>query len=681
MNYNIVIRLRDLVTQNLNRVRRDLNRLSDVTINANVRLRGMETLNRLRDRTLNIQARLRGVADIENALDGIKRKAIALSGVLASLVIPLKQSMDFELQFIDVDKVFNGTKKELDNIKKTIFDIAKQSSASVKDITAITAKGIGTGKIPLQDMRDFIQLANQSKVAFSLSTDKVGGAMDTVLSKLGYDVATMRKLFDMLNYSTNISSAKMGDMLNILKRTGGAMKQLKTNEIATLINFSTEKGVSPETTASSLNTIINRLKALDKVKLKKLNLDMGGLSGAKAFKEGKGYDYLFKVLTKLSKIKDADKQYKMITGIFGTGEQKNLIENFLNDMQGLSKRFSKISLKTNWQDSVKNEFEKVEATSIKKLERLKGLFNILMISIGTNMLGAFNKLLNFISPVVNKIVEFAQKNKALVKTILKIIAVIALVVSGLLIFKAVMLSMVLVSSVVMGAISSLISGIIAVLGVVSLPIVAIGALIAGLIIYWDDFKSGVTNAIGTENLELIKNLFSTIVTILSNMWDIVTTVFNTLSEKLFGTTTKLDETTQSVSVLGAIFNTLGVVIGTAMKGAIAVIKVVYNHLSSMYRQIKAIIGAVSNIKMPKSVTKITSKVKHEVKNAWSATKDFLGFGDKKKQSSNKWNPKPLTATPGEHSTIDINFKGSGVRELKVSKVRATNINVSNRVVD
>ena len=253
--------------------------------------------------------------------------------------------MDFELQFTDVDKVFNGTKAQLNDIKKMIFDISASSSASVKDITAITAKGIGTGKIPLNDMREFVKLASQSKVAFDLSSLDVGNAMDTVLSKLGYSVNNMRNLFDMLNYSTNISSSKMGEMLNVLKRTGGAMKSFKTEEIATLINFSTEKGVSPETTASSINSIVNSLKGLTKVKLDKLNFK-GLDSGAVAFNKGKGYAYLSKILTKISKIKNPDLKFKTITDIFGKGEQKNLIENFLNDMQGFKKRYENISLKS-----------------------------------------------------------------------------------------------------------------------------------------------------------------------------------------------------------------------------------------------------------------------------------------------------------------------------------------------
>ncbi len=38
----------------------------------------------------------------------------------------------------------------------------------------------------------------------------------------------------MLNYSTNISSSKMTDMLNVLSRTAGAMSKLKTNEIGNI---------------------------------------------------------------------------------------------------------------------------------------------------------------------------------------------------------------------------------------------------------------------------------------------------------------------------------------------------------------------------------------------------------------------------------------------------------------
>ena len=154
------------------------------------------------------------------------------------------------------------------------------------------------------------------------------------------------------------------------------------------------------------------MKGLTKAKLDKLNFK-GLDSGAVASNKGKGYAYLYKILTKISKIKDPDLKFKTITDIFGKGEQKNLIENFLNDMQGFKKRYENISLKSNWTDSVKKEFEKVEATSLKKIEKFKGLMNILMIKIGDSFINIFNKILDFVNPILNKIVEFAKNNKKL----------------------------------------------------------------------------------------------------------------------------------------------------------------------------------------------------------------------------------------------------------------------------
>jgi TP901 family phage tail tape measure protein len=746
MNYAITIKLNDLVSNKLNKISNKLNKIKDIKINTkledNINLDKLNkkindrvikiktildnsTLDNIKDKIVNIKLKLLNKDKIKKEIDDIKAYSLKALSVITSLAIPLKSSMDFELQFVDVKKVANFTDKELANIKKMIFDIASKSSASVKDITKITAEGIATGKIPLKDMRDYINLANQAKVAFNVTNEQLGKAFNATLAKLNYSVKDTKKLFDMLNYSTNISSSKMTDMLNVLSRTAGNMSKLKTNQIATLINFAVEKGISPETTATSLNTIMNSLSELNdelvsKLKDKKgINIELPfNISGASAIKEGKGFEYLLAILKKIKKETNADKRYNLITSIFGKGEQKNLIENFLNDLDGLQNRLNKISLKTNWSNSVSKEFQQVEATAIKKIEKFKGILNIILIKIGTLLLGITSKILSIINPLMQKISKFISTHKKLVSIILKIVGVIGILLVSFLTFKVMMLSLSIVSS---GLISSLL-GVLKVISLINLPITLIGVAIYGLYKYWNEFKSAFKYAIDLSSINELINTFNIIINKLKVIWNTVTKVFLSIYNYLFNTNVKINETSSKVSIFGEVFKIVGYTIGlalnvvisllnkflqlinwiinkvqilspifkalgvyivTALEYPLSIIKKLYGYLVSIKNKIVGIINSVKNFKLPNITDKISIKfdsLKNKLSRGWNSLKAKIGFADDKKEtikstSINKWNVHSLSNN-SNNSSVDINLNAKGVNTAEVIKKRGY-INVKN----
>jgi len=728
MNYAITIKLNDLITNKLNKIQAKLSKIKDIKINAKVNLDKLNnrvikiktildssTLNSIKDKTVNIKLKLLNKDRIKKEIDDIKAYSLKTLSVGATIAIPIKQAMDFELQFVDVKKVANFTDEQLKNIKKMIFDIASKSSASVKDITKITAEGIATGKIPLKDMRDYINLANQAKVAFDVTNYQLGKALNATLSKLNYSVKDTQKLFDMLNYSTNISSSKMVDMLNVLSRTAGSMSKLKTNEIATLINFAVEKGVSPETTATSLNTIMNSLSELNKELVAKLKDKKGidiklpfNISGATAIKEGKGFEYLLAILKRIKKETNADKRYNLITSIFGKGEQKNLIENFLNDLDGLQERLNKISLKSNWNNSVSKEFQQVENTVSKKIEKFKGLLNIIFIKIGTLLLGITSKILSIINPLMQKISKFISTHKKLVSIILKIIGVISILLVSFLTFKLMMLSLSIVSG---GLISSLLA-VLKVISLINLPITLIGIAIYGLYKYWNEFKSAFKYAIDLSSINELINTFNIIINKLKIIWNTVTKVFLSIYNHLFNTNIKINETSSKVSIFGEVFKIVGYTIGlalnavifilnkflqvitwiidkvqllspifkalgvyivTALEYPLNIIKKLYGYLVSIKNKIVGIIDSVKNFKLP--------NIKDKLSKGWDSLKAKIGIGDDKKETIkstpiyfNKWNVQSLPTTT--NSSVDINLNAKGVNTAEVVKKRGY-INVKN----
>ena len=699
MNYAINIKINDNVTKALSSIKnkldkvkmivktelkidtKQLDKMRDKTINIIAKVKTIGKIKEFKNKTVELYLKLTNLDNVKRQISDIKTKILSIMPIIASLAIPIKQSMDFELQFVDVSKVFNGTKDELKGIKKLIFDIASKSSATVKDITAITAKGIGTGKIPLKDMRAFIELANKSKVAFDISSLEMGKSMDTVLSKLGYGVSDMSKLFDMLNYSTNISSSKMKEMLNILSRVGGTLKSFKTAEIATLINFSTEKGVSPETTATSINSIVNSLKSLDTKKLS--NLGFKGLdNGANVFAQGKGYEYLYSILQKISNIKDPTAKFKTITSIFGKGEQKNLIENFLNDMNGFKKRYEQITLKSNWANSVSNEFKQVEATSIKKIEKFKGLFNILMIKIGDSFLTMVNKILSFINPLMEKLVSFANTHKALFSTILKGLTVVAMLGTAFITVKLALLGLSFGLSGMIPVIVTVGRTFLMVFGSLSIPILAVVATL-GLVYYkWGSIVAGFKGAIGIENLKILSNTLSTIWGYLKFIGTIISFVFTRLITMLTPANDKLSQTSSRVSALSSVFRLLGTVIGLMVRGAIVILSKLSGYLNTIANKIIWVINKIRNIKLP-NLSKIGGSISHRISNGYGSAKKYISniFSSNKTHHKTIHHYKQLAPVGVSNSShVDLNVRSANGVSVGVSN-KSKWVNVKNLKLD
>jgi TP901 family phage tail tape measure protein len=710
MDYAINIKLNDLVSRELNKIKSTLNNFTS------------------KSQEIILDVKLKGLEKAKKDLNDLKSIGLSAISAMMTIATPLKQSMDFELQFVDVAKVFNGTDKELQDIKKMIFDIAKTSSASVKDITKITAEGIATGKIPLKDMREFVNLANQSKVAFEVTNDQLGKALNASLSKLQYSVKDTKELFDMLNYSTNISSSKMVDMLNVLSRTAGSLSKFKKEEIATLINFGVEKGVSPEVTATSLNSIMNSLSELDIGKVEKLlkkknvkielpKIEGKSISGFEAIEKGYGYEALLQILKQIKNEKDLDMKFRMIVDIFGKGEQKNLIVNFLNDLDGLEKRLKDISTVKNWSNSVTKEFEQVEATALKRIEKFKGLINILMIKIGDSILKLFGTILSFINPILQKIVEFANSHKNLFGVILKVLGLIAIITTVFIAFKIAMIGVTFAFS---GFISVL-GGLLAVISPIITPLIIISTLIYGFIKYWNEFKSSLLYAIDFTQLNILLEKLSFIKNLFIGLWNIIKLIFGDLFLKIFNFNSKVDESTQKVSFFGELFKIIGYIIGTAINGVIFIlnnmlniikwildkvaymgelfkivgifiinalqspinsIKSIYNWLTNIFSKIKSIISSVSNIKLPNVSEYVSNKwqgFKNSVSSGWSSAKNFLGFGNKNKSiKNNTWNTKQINF---KRDTQDLGYVNLNVSSADNLKVSASKIKGSVRILN
>jgi hypothetical protein len=789
-------RLQNLSNRSVNiRTRGDFRALRDITnrlsrlqnrtirINTEGNLRGlnnvMNRINNLRNRALRINARVNidGIREdrstIQRILNNIrvrvqvdrndfKNQVAKFAGVAVATAVPVKVAMDYETLMVDPAKVTADEWNFDKNIRPIIEKLYRETPAKLKAITALAQEGIATGKLKVDiekgdfsEVEEFIRLASESKVAFEVADDSLKKAINSSMSKLNYSIKETRELFDMLNYATTISPAKMVDMLNVLGRTAGNLKDLKRGEIASIITFGVEKGVSPELTASSLNAIVKRTKALDytkfetmikrlqmsissnpiaqilgsehisrfqksngKLKIKALkkavkageitqeqfkkieehymrnvqSLDdviktiekMG--NPAKAFDEGRGFEYIYKILEIARNIKDANLRTNFLKGIYGTGEASNLAQNMLNDLPRLKMYHNKIMTDKKRLDSVKKEYDMIMSTANASMQRFKNNMAMLAIEATKPLLKPLRLFFDYLSDSLGVLVNFINKHKKLSNAILIALGAVTLFGAGLLAFKGIVL-----------ASTFIFSGLTSVISLLASPLMLIIGLVAVLITNWDRFTKGLSNTISIPLIDNLKIAFSNLWTTIQPIIQPILTFLTWIGEKLGIINNSAENTGVKFNLIGSIVQLIGGIIGQIFNGLIILITQVINILTWLSQVVGSVFGFFAE-KVGWVVDKVVSLFNWLVKvfdlgsklntvvdgakkigntiaegasSAWDTTKEWLGFGDDDKKETNPKNTNgKITVIPTHSITKAQSEVTLKIRDEDKNKVQA-----------
>ncbi|EOJ2025224.1 phage tail tape measure protein [Campylobacter jejuni] len=355
--------------------------------------------------TLKLNANLR--AELKAQRKGLQDEFLSLGNVIRGGIIGkgLGEAISFESAMADVRKVVNFD--EGDDIKKMSADILKMSQTlpvTANELAAIAAAGgqIGLGS---KDVREFTNLVTKMKVAFDMSAEDVGDSVAKIKNILGISLKDMEDLGDSINNLSDNSASKAREIIDVMKRTAAAGKQIgfTKEQIAALSSSFISLGKGPEVAGTAINSLYRVLATADNMGTKtesafaKLGISGAFLKQASFDNPQKALDMFLQRISKL----DQKEQMGVLVDIFG--------REFADDMATLVGGLDtyKEALKNAGDEakkgSLQREFDTRAATTENSIILMKNAFNSLAVNLGSVFLPAISWVSAGISYLVNSI--------------------------------------------------------------------------------------------------------------------------------------------------------------------------------------------------------------------------------------------------------------------------------------
>ncbi|WP_139452381.1 phage tail tape measure protein [Campylobacter armoricus] len=346
-------------------------------------------------------------------------KTLVTGGLLSQTI---GSSINFESAMADVRKVVNFD--ENDNIKKMSDDILKMTRVlpvTAEELAAIAAAGgqIGLGS---KDVREFTTLVTKMKVAFDMSAEDVGESVAKIKNILGISLKDMQDLGDSINHLSDNSASKAKEIIEVMKRTAAAGKQVgfTKEQIAALSSSFISLGKGPEVAGTAINSLYRVLSTADNMGSKaEAAFSKLGISGA--FLKQASFDDPQKTLDMfLERISTLDQKEQMgvLVDIFG----REFADDMATLVGGLDvyKKALKNANDEAKKDSLQREFDTRAKTTENSITLMKSALKELSIVIGNNFLEPINNAALIFKEWINELSEFAINSPKITTAIIGI---------------------------------------------------------------------------------------------------------------------------------------------------------------------------------------------------------------------------------------------------------------------
>lgn len=372
--------------------------------------------------TLKTQKEVR--ADLQGQLMGTVASVMAVAK-------PLKDAISFESSFADLKKVANFKDKDQEKaVTNDIFDAAKMSGIDINQMSQIAAAGAESGvvldankDVDREKLKVFLTDAARMSVAYGISAEEAGKRMANMQSRMELSADETREMADSMNYIGSKMNATAADTSKVIDRMGGLAKGvgLSTKAIAGLAAALVSTSESPEIAGTAMKKFLTTLASGDamtkeqKDTLSSMGIDYIDL--AKKMKAG-GSVAEGAILKLLAQIKTLPEHMQAAAAqkLFGL-ESLAPIAPLVNNLNKLKEAW-KLAYAEEAKGSMLEEFETRSKTTQGAIDRMKVSLSVLSTTVGSVLLPPLSSFLETVTPIINNVAKFADKNKELTKFII-----------------------------------------------------------------------------------------------------------------------------------------------------------------------------------------------------------------------------------------------------------------------
>ena len=353
------------------------------------------------------------------ALVGIGATVAATAGA------PVKQAMSFEDQQAELRKFSDEYKDVFNGIQKLSLQYAK----STEDMTAMAANAFQSGIAKTADEAlKLVEIQNQMAIAFDMTGDEVGAAYADIQSKMGINIEQSKAMFDIVNQIGNTTSASAKDVVEVLARSGGALKGLTAmnEKIAALAGSFRSASVSSEVASTSMMSFINALSSGEgatkgqKKAMEALGIDAGKMAHMMTSSSENAQKAIQDVFKRINGLRE-DQKSSIIGALFGNeAGVKSAVATLAKQGDLLADNFAMISDPAQYAGSMLKEFQSRADTTSNSLQIAGNAVKLVAGGIGTALLPAVRKSAEAFVKSSEGVIKWVSENQSLILTAMKV---------------------------------------------------------------------------------------------------------------------------------------------------------------------------------------------------------------------------------------------------------------------
>lgn len=333
---------------------------------------------------------------------------------------PVQAAMAFESAMADVRKVVDfPTPQAFKDFQTALVDMSKTVPLSVNGLAQIAAAA-GQAGVASADLLRFTEAAAKIGVAFDISAEQAGDALPKLQNAIGLSLDEVLKLTDAMNYLSNAQASSAADILEVTTKVGSYAKQagFSAVETAALASAMLSTGQEVDVVGTSIRNLgLYLTKGESATKSQRDGFKALGLE-AKSVARNMQTDAMGTFADVIERINALPEYRRGAISSMVFGNEARALGPLIANTDLLSKSVALVANESDYAGSAMAEFQVRSKTFANAVQILNNRFTALKIMIGNALIPALNDLINVISPLIDRVAQFAQAHPELVRNVM-----------------------------------------------------------------------------------------------------------------------------------------------------------------------------------------------------------------------------------------------------------------------
>lgn len=307
-----------------------------------------------------------------------------------------KSSLSMEREMYNVQRATDATSTSLKEQETFLLDLARQTGKTKEELAQLMAAAGFAGR-PTRELAQFTEYASKATVAWGTSAAETGQAMAEIGNIYDATQKRIEAIGDAINTVADSSASSEKDLIEILRRVGGAGKMLGISA-ENMIAFGAalkEVGVGTEVASTGLNAMLTKIAVPDDGFDEALKA--AGIN-AKKFRKTVEKDATGAILQLLGALKklDGTKRMSVLKDLFGM-EYADDIARLTGGFDRITKLIGIANDKAKTLGSVRQGFTLALEKDFNRIDRAQQSIDVMMKRMGDRLKeigGAFADVIN-----------------------------------------------------------------------------------------------------------------------------------------------------------------------------------------------------------------------------------------------------------------------------------------------